>query len=156
VFGPEYERLDVRTAGASGIPDRRLKRIDGLSDLLEIKLPSAELLRTDERGRRYISPALSEALGQLMGYLEYFNSSYQTVFEDDTREERLEDLYGSYYKPKGILLIGRRIAPKSRTGSNAEPKRLRRLLSYFHWIDVLTYDDLIERAQSLLTKMAAK
>jgi hypothetical protein len=128
-----------------------------LSDLLEIKLPSAVLLRSDARGRRHISPALSEALGQLMGYLEYFNSSYQTQHDDATGEELLEDLHGSYYKPKGILLIGRRSgAARSRTSSNAEPKRLRRLLSYFHWIDVLTYDDLIERAQNLLTTMASR
>jgi hypothetical protein len=154
VFGLEYEKLDVRAAGSAGIPDRRLKRIDGLSDLLEIKLPSAELLRRDPKGRRYIAPDLAEVLGQLMGYLEHFYSSYQMQAEDETGEEMLQDTYGCYYKPKGILLIGRRnTTAKVRTASKAEPKYLRRLLSYFHWIDVLTYDDLLERATNLIDRM---
>lgn len=153
-FGLEYERIDVRAAGPAGIPDRRLKRIDGLSDLLEIKLPTAKLLRLDNQSRRYIAPDLAEALGQLMGYLEHFYTSYQMEFDDNTGEELLHDSYGRYYKPKGILLIGRRSPTgRTRTSSKAEPKHLRRLLSYFHWIDVLTYDDLLERARNLIRTM---
>jgi hypothetical protein len=152
-FGPEYERLDIRNAGDSGIPDRRLKRVDGLSDILEVKLPSAELLRKDRKERAYIAPDLAQALGQIVGYLEHFYSQYQTAYDDEDRTEVLNEPYGKYYKPKGILLIGRRAAIGKR-GQPAHPKLLRRLLSYFHWIDVLTYDDLIHRAANLLDKMS--
>jgi|GEM_PF-2208503 len=159
IFGPEYSSLDVRTAGDSGIPDRRLKRIDGLSDILEIKLPNVELLRKDKMGRHFISPDLAQAIGQLTGYLEYYYSTYTTERDDYTGKEVLEDRYGKYYKPKGILLIGRR---KTRNGvgvketDDAHPKYLRRVLSYYHWVEVLTYDDLIERARNGLTKLVAE
>ncbi|OHA79667.1 MAG: hypothetical protein A2675_03225 [Candidatus Yonathbacteria bacterium RIFCSPHIGHO2_01_FULL_51_10] len=152
IFGPEYESIDVRGAGDAGIPDRRLKRIDGLSDILEVKLPSAELLRKDHLGRAYIAPELSVAIGQLTGYLEHYFSAYSEERNDKTGEEILEDRYGKYYKPRGILLIGRRKKEDGTDGIkdtiSAEPKYLRRLISYYHWVEVLTYDDLIERARN--------
>lgn len=157
IFGPEYESVDVRGAGDAGLPDRRLKRIDGLSDILEVKLPNAELLRKDSIGRTYIAPDLSEAIGQLTGYLEYYFSAYTTERDDKTGEEILDDRYEKYYKPKGILLIGRR---KKEDGTNAtvktqdaEPKYLRRLMSYYHWVEVLTYDDLIDRARNSISNL---
>ena len=66
-----------------------------------------------------------------------------------------EDDFGSYYKPKGILLIGRRKKLETSTllAIDANPKRLRRLMSYFHGIEVLTYDDLIERAKNALNNL---
>lgn len=158
IFGPEYERLDFRGAGDQGLPDGRLLRIDGLSDILEVKLPKSELLREDGRGRQYIAPQLSEAIGQLTGYLEYYYSVNSIEKDDKTQEEILQDTYGKYYKPKGILLIGRRLMKDgTETVSNtinAEPKKLRRLLSYFHWVEVITYDDLIERAQNGLINLS--
>lgn len=156
IFGPEYKTLDFRDAGFVGKPDGRLLRIDGLSDILEVKLPSEELLRADDIGRQYIAPKLAESLGQLIGYLEYYYSEYSHERDDHTGEEVLDDFYGKYYKPKGILLIGRRgkeaMNVKAETIS-AEPKNMRRLLSYFHWIEVLTYDDLIERARNGLLNL---
>lgn len=147
IFGPEYSRLDVKAAGEEGLPDGRLKRIDGLSDILEVKLPSAKLLKQDpsKPARQTMYADLSNAIGQLTSYLEYYDSEYSTERDDDTGDEILEDTYGKYYKPKGILLIGRR--------DSAEPKRLRRLVSYFHRIEILTYDDLIERARNALTNL---
>lgn len=146
IFGPEYIQLDVRNAGEEGIPDGRLKRIDGLSDILEVKLPSVKLLKQDETkpARQYMYADLSKALGQLTGYLEYYDSEYSTE-RDDSGNEILEDMYGKYYKPKGILLVGRR--------ETAQPKHLRRLLAYFHRIEVITYDDLIERARNGLQNL---
>ncbi|MHB1316468.1 MAG: Shedu anti-phage system protein SduA domain-containing protein [Minisyncoccota bacterium] len=160
IFGPEYESIDIRGAGDAGIPDRRLKRIDGLSDILEVKLPSAELLRKDNLGRNYIAPDLSEAIGQLTGYLEHYFSVYTEERDDKTGQEILEDRYGKYYKPKGILLIGRRNKSDgtitTQKTDNAEPKSLRRLMSYYHWIEVLTYDDLIERARNSINNLLSE
>jgi hypothetical protein len=68
------------------------------------------------------------------------------------------DDFGRYYKPKGILLIGRRIKSDGvkTTGNTAdnEPKFMRRLLSYYHWIEILTYDDLLERARNGLVNLS--
>lgn len=157
IFGPEYASLDFRAAGDSGNPDRRLKRIDGLSDILEVKLPKEEVLRQDSMNRCYISPKLAESLGQLTGYLEHFYSEFRIERDDETKDEVTVETYGKYYKPKGILLIGRRYkkdGTESRTETvDALPRNLRRLTSYFHWIDVLTYDDLIERAENGLTAL---
>lgn len=158
IFGPEYKSLDFRDAGFSGNPDGRLLRIDGLSDILEVKLPSEELLRADDKGRQFISPKLAESLGQLTGYMEYYYSEYSHERDDATGEEILKDTYGKYYKPKGILLIGRR-GKESKNATqqtiSAEPKNMRRLLSYFHWVEVLTYDDLIERAENGLDNLTS-
>ena len=157
IFGPEYESIDIRGAGSAGIPDRRLRRIDGLSDILEVKLPSAELLRKDHMNRNYIAPNLSEAIGQLTGYLEHYFSAYSEERDDKTGNEIMDDRYEKYYKPKGILLIGRRRKDNGTTSvkntDNAEPKSLRKLMSYYHWIEVLTYDDLIERARNSINKL---
>ena len=159
IFGPEYKSLDFRDAGSAGNPDGRLLRIDGLSDILEVKLPKEELLRGDQMGRQFITQKLAESLGQLTGYLEYYYSEYSHERSDETGDEILKDVYGKYYKPKGILLIGRRgkemVNATSQTIS-AEPKNMRRLLSYFHWVEVLTYDDLIERARNGLRNLSEK
>ena len=159
IFGPEYKELDFRDAGTNGKPDGRLLRIDGLSDILEVKLPTEELLRIDNLQRQYIAPKLSQSIGQLIGYLEYYYSNYREETDDKSKKEILTDKYRNYYKPKGILLIGRRskeaVDYKSKTIS-AEPKNIRRLLSYFHWIEVITYDDLIERARNSLSNLLQK
>lgn len=159
IFGPEYKSLDFRDAGFAGNPDGRLLRIDGLSDVLEVKLPSEELLRVDDKDRQFISPGLSEALGQLTGYLEYYYSEYSQERNDETGKEILSDTFGKYYKPKGILLIGRRgmeMVNKTAKTISAKPKNMRRLLSYFHWVEVLTYDDLIERAKNGIAALTNK
>ncbi len=159
LFGPEYVSLDIRNAGDAGIPDRRLKRIDGLSDILEVKLPNVELIRKDNMGRHYIAPDLAGALGQLTGYLEHYYSAYSNEKDDSTGDEILDDRFGKYYKPKGILLIGRRETVEgvgTKLTDNAYPKYLRRLVSYFHWVEVLTYDDLIERARNGLQSLTLK
>lgn len=156
LFGPEYKRLDFRDAGFSGNPDGRLLRIDGLSDILEVKLPSEELLRADDKDRQFISPKLAESIGQLTGYLEYYYGEYSHERDDATGKEELIDKFGKYYKPKGILLIGRRGLELINTTQRtipAEPKYMRRLLSYFHWVEIITYDDLIERAKNGLDNL---
>lgn len=158
VFGPEYVGYDYRRAGEE-MPDGRLKRVDGLSDILEVKLPSEEVLRADSRGRRYIAPKCSESLGQLVSYLEYYLSENQTERNDETGEEIPEDTLGKYYRPKGILLIGRRhmlnmTANRTSMTSDALPKYMRRQMAYFHGLEVFTYDDLLERARNGLQAMA--
>lgn len=158
VFGPEYASYDFRRAGEE-MPDGRLKRVDGLSDILEVKLPSEEVLRVDSQGRRYIAPKCSESLGQLVSYLEYYISENQIERSDETGEEIQDDSLEKYYRPKGILLIGRRykadmIASVTAKTSDALPKYMRRQMAYFHGLEVLTYDDLIERARNGLRVMA--
>lgn len=119
-------------------------------------MPNAEILREDAKKRAYIAPALAEALGQITGYLEHYYSAYSQEHDDFTEVEIMKDTYGKYYKPKGILLIGRRCKDSSNSTAatiDAHPKNLRRLLSYFHWIEVLTFDDLIERAENSLNNL---
>lgn len=158
VFGPEYVSYDFRRAGEE-MPDGRLKRVDGLSDILEVKLPSEEVLRIDSQERRYIAPKCSESLGQLVSYLEYYLSENHSERSDETGEEIQEDTLGKYYRPKGILLIGRRhksdmTANATAKTSDALPKYMRRQMAYFHGLEVLTYDDLLERARNGLRIMA--
>ena len=112
----------------------------------------------DSQRRAYMAPKLAESLGQLTGYLEHFYSEYRSERDDATGEEIVDDTFGKYYKPRGILLIGRRYIKDGTTAHSetidALPKHLRRLTSYFHWVDVLTYDDLIERAENGLSALS--
>ncbi|MDO8552616.1 MAG: DUF4263 domain-containing protein [bacterium] len=155
IFGPEYTSYDYKKAGEE-IPDGRLKRVDGLSDVLEVKLPGEEVLRVDEMDRRFLAPKCAEALGQLISYLEFYYSAYTSELDDETEQEILEDRHQKYYRPKGILLIGRRSKDAiegTKQKSDNHPKYMRRLLSYHHGIEILTYDDLLERARNALNNI---
>ncbi len=152
IFGPEYISYDYKKAGEE-IPDARLKRVDGLSDILEVKLPNEEVLREDSKKRIFLSPKCAESLGQLISYLEFYYSSYSTEHDDDTEEEKVEDLHQKYYRPKGILLIGRRNKEDvegTKQTANSHPKFMRRILAYHNGVEILTYDDLLERARNAL------
>lgn len=155
IFGPEYISYDYKKAGEE-IPDARLKRVDGLSDILEVKLPNEEVLREDSKKRIFLSPKCAESLGQLISYLEFYYSSYSTEHDDSTEEEKVEDLHQKYYRPKGILLIGRRSKKDvegTKQTANSHPKFMRRILAYHNGVEILTYDDLLERARNALNNI---
>ncbi len=122
------------------IPDFVLEPVDqsGLADLLELKLPSAELFVL-KRSRMRCSAAVFEACAQLRAYSEFFDES--------SNRAAVRRKYGlSAYRPRLFLVIGRR--------PRLDPIQVKKIVSDLpHRIDIRTYDDLLERMKRRLAKM---
>jgi phosphoglucosamine mutase len=120
-------------------PDFVLKPLDPqrTSDLLELKLPSAQVYVLKSRRAR-LSQAVMEARAQLMEYARYF--------DETTNREFVEGAYGVFaYRPRMFVLIGRRgdISPVIRRTAELTAEDLH----------VSTYDDIIERMRHKVTSM---
>ncbi len=107
------------------------------SDLLELKLPSAQVYVLQSRRER-LSQAVMEARAQLMKYGQYFDDAANRAF--------IEGRYGIFaYKPRMFVVIGRRgsVSPIIRRSAElaAEDIRLR------------TYDDIMERMRHRVKAM---
>jgi excisionase family DNA binding protein len=124
------------------IPDFALKpnNADALCDLLELKLPRAQLL-TGKDNRRRLSAALLEACAQLREYRDFF--------ERDRNRREIEEVYGlRFFRPKMMVVIGKRseyLASDLRKAEGDVPQLL-----------ITTYDDLLERARSRLRPYSRK
>lgn len=133
IFGLEYISVkSQKMGGASNRPDFSLERYDTFRDIVEIKRPQDKLFVKLRSNRFTQGPKLKEALAEVMDYIDYFLAH--------VNDEVIE--YGEmYYKPKAIIVIGRIEGFKD---------KVRQLNSFLHRIEILTYDDLIERAQKII------
>jgi len=116
------------------IPDFFLERgEDGLSDILELKLPNSRItVGTDNR--RFFSSAIYRGIAQLKEYHSYFNDSeLRAEFERQTGLR--------LYRPNLILVIGR----KDEFHSTNERKDLESGLESN--ISIMTFDDILESAK---------
>ena len=139
IFGTEYEKPEetTRIAWASK-GDIILTSIDGYQDIIELKLPSFDVLNYDDSHKSwYPSSDLSKALAQVVKYIQ--------DTEDDRRT--LEDEEGlPFLKPRARIVIGRS------TGWDGEKlAALRRLNSAFQNIQIMTYDHLIAIGSRMVT-----
>jgi hypothetical protein len=121
------------------IPDFVLEPIDqnGLCDLLELKLPSADIFALRKNRMRF-SAAVLEACAQLRTYAEFFD-------EDRNRKIILEKFGLLAYKPKMFVVIGRR--------GRLSPIELRKIACDLPQLSLRTYDDVLARMKSRLKKM---
>ena len=113
-----------------------VEKYDGYADIVEIKKSNDELF--DNKGK--ITPVFSKAIQQIIDYID--NALY---YGDSKRLS--EKLKFSFLKPKGILIIGRR-------DSNIE--RIKNLGYYFHNIEIITYDDVLDRGETILNHLQNK
>jgi len=131
IFGLEYHSIESKVKSPPGSNkfefDLMLRRNDGFLDLVELKGPNTNLFDMRTRNRAKLNVDLSTALGQVLAYLHEC---------DRGKRKRI-------FKPKALIVIGRR------TKENDRQKRL--LVSHLARVDVLTYDDLIERGKSLIS-----
>ena len=133
MFGLEYVSVkSQKKAGASNRPDFSLERYDNFRDIVEIKRPQDGVFVKVRTNRFSQSPKLKEALAEVMDYVDYF-----LIHANDEAVEYNE----TYYKPKAIIVIGR-------TGTYKT--KITQLNSFLHRIEIITYDDLIERASKII------
>ena len=103
-----------------------LRRLDGFHDLVELKGPNDSLFDRRTKNRWKLNAKLSEALGQVIVYLDAC---------DRYRRAGL-------FKPKAVIVIGNK---------GTDNLRQRKLLgSRLAHVEILTYSELVERGGQLL------
>jgi len=139
---PHVVLQSVSGSGRKLIPDFVLEPADraGLADLLDIKLPSAQVLVLKRSRPRY-SAAVMEACAQLR--------EYSAFFEDPKNIAAVQTKYGlRAYRPRLFIIIGRK--------PNLDPMVARRISDDLPpRITIRTYDDLLERMRSRLDRLKA-
>jgi hypothetical protein len=127
-------------SGRKLIPDFVLEPADrnGLADLLDIKLPTAQVLVLKRSRPRY-SAAVMEACAQLR--------EYSAFFEDSQNITAVQNKYGlKAYRPRLFIIMGRK--------QNVDPLIARRVSDDLPpRITIRTYDDLLQRMQSRLERL---
>jgi hypothetical protein len=146
LFGLEYVSVSPAQAGPSGSMDFVLERIDGYSDVIELKGPNEEIISVSKpepsRGspspHTYkLSPALAQAIAQAMAYRDRL-----TRFSRGARE-----LQGIAYprEPRLIIVLGRRSAMEKH-----QRRVLKELNRSLHRAEVVPYDLIAKRAKRTL------
>ena len=130
VFGLEYVNLESKVWFPPDTEDFQfdlmLKRVDSFYDLVELKGPQERLFSPRTRRRSKLNSKLAEALMQAINYL------------DACARSSLKEIL----KPKALIVIG------SRESDNTSQRRL--LQSHLASIEILTYQDLVDRGKMLL------
>jgi len=136
LLGLEYENSKPQKIAPGQRYDFYIEKYDGYADIVEIKKSNDILF--DNNGR--ITSVFSRAIQQIIDYID--DALY---YADNKRLS--EKLKFNFLKPKGILIIGRR-------DSNTE--RIKNLGYYFHNIEILTYDDVLDRGKTILNHLLNK
>lgn len=131
-FGEHYVKAyPQERAGSKLIEDFLLETTSGFHDVVEIKKPCSKIF-VGMKGKLKLSSECNAGISRLMDYLDYYERNVQEEHWNTGRE---------IYKPKGILLIGR--------GYDTDHRKLRQLNSQIRSIEILTYDDLLNRGQRI-------
>jgi len=136
LLGLEYENSKPQKIAPAQRYDFYIEKYDGYADIVEIK-KSSDLL-FDKQGK--ITQVFSKAIQQLIDYID--DALY---YGDIKRLSKKLDF--NFLKPKGILIIGRK---------PSDFERLKNLVYYFHNIEILTYDDVLERGKTILNNILNK
>lgn len=106
--------------------DFMLERDDGFLDLVELKGPNVNLFDKKTSRRYKLNANLSEALGQVLVYLDECDRTDMT----------------GLFKPTALIVIG------TKNTDNAHQRKL--LMSHLARVNIMTYDDLITYGDRLL------
>ena len=108
---------------------------DEWCDIIDIKLPRMRTV-VGIRDRKTLSAAIHGLIAQLREYKDYF--------DDEKLSRRLEKLYGiKCYRPRLVGVIG--TDPRL-----ADERQVRRLMTAYSDVKVLTFDQLLRHAKSRL------
>lgn len=139
LFGPEYQRiLPKHRLGAEYVMDYALERISGLVDLVEIEASTYPLYTK----RGHPSQYLVRAEQQVLDWLNWVEK------HSPYARKSLPGLQ----TPVGYVIIGR----SSFLSSTDRERLIRRCIAFQHRLRIMTYDDLLQRAQNLLDLLRGK
>lgn len=139
VFGTEYiKKFDTRKIGIHSQADFIVQSLDGFTDLIELKRADFKLFEKDNsRNCYYPSKDLSQVIGQAVHYIRVMEDHRAILKEDDDLE---------VLKPRVKVVIGRSIGLE-----HNEKKALRLLNSSLHGIEIITYDEIMNRANKIIS-----
>ena len=132
------------------MPDYSFPTMDGFLDILEIKLPTMEVITSDPShvGSHTWSSDTNKAIGQVVTYLSDIEL-YQLHLKEEIK--RVYGLYLYLIKPRAVILIG------NKDGWTSEQHKALRKLNYsLHGIEVLTYTDLQKRGEAIIENYSKK
>jgi len=156
LFGVHYlsPPIQKEKVGFKSIPDFLFATLDGFIDILEIKMPTFDVIREDasHAGSYTWCPEANKAIGQVVNYIQQMELNQLQLVKLINQE------YGDQYqmtinviKPRAFILIG------NSDGWDTPKKEAFRTLNYsLHGIEVLTYSDLIRRGESIISMVSKK
>jgi hypothetical protein len=133
-YGNVYSQVMLEREDGSYLkPDFILEPIgEDWADILDIKLPDVRIA-VGSRDRKTFSAAVHELAAQLREYAAYF--------EDERLAKRVQDKYGiRAYRPRLIGVVG--LDPHVQ-----DERQLRRMMTVYSDLHVLTFDQLLEVAR---------
>ena len=131
----EYENSTPEKISVGQRYDFYVEKYDGYADIIEIK--KVNELIFDKKGK--VTTVFSKAIQQLIDYIDD-----AILWGNNKRLSK--KLNFNFLKPKGILIIGK----------NQDVERLKNLQYYFHNIEILTYDDVLERGKNIIKHLDVK
>jgi hypothetical protein len=152
LLGIQYqEPIEKQKINLSGsMPDFLFPTIDGFLDILEIKLPSNDVIIEDSShpGSYRWCGETNKAIGQVVNYLNDIER-LQSELSRAIKREYNWDVF--VIKPRAFIIVG------TKNGWNEAKKEAFRKLNYsLHGIEVLTYTDLIQRGQEIIQRYTQK
>ena len=149
IFGSEYSELGKNRELTKGIEvDFPLRRtVDGYLEIIEIKRPKIgtsdeklfRIIKDEKTEKEYVLCEMEpvvKAVAQVDDYLAHLDKNQRQVKEDYEIDAE---------KVRGIVIIG------TLGGDKIQRAGLRRLNARLNRIEVITYDQLIARAERMLT-----
>jgi len=146
LFGVNYKKpIEKVKINISGImPDYLFPTLNGFVDVLEIKLPSDEVIVNDSShtGSWKLTSETNIAIGQVVNYLEEINRlRHEIAYYIKSKY----DYEVSLLKPRAYILIG-----NSAFWDNDKKEGLRKINYALHGIEILTYKDLLDRGNKTI------
>lgn len=119
----------------------------GYLDLFEIKKPATPLLaQSVDRGNHYWSTDTVKAIAQAEKYLFNADRKAANLAEDIRREKKIEV---SVIRPRAVLIIGN----SSQLDSEEKEKDFRVLKMALKNVEMVTYDELLQRLKNQMSKI---
>lgn len=147
LFGANYkEPLEKQKINLGGcMPDYLFPTVDGFVDILEIKLPTHDVIKQDSshRGSWIWSKDTNKAIGQVVNYLGEIER-LRLEIEKNILSAKQGSV--SILKPRAYILIGQSIQ-----WEQDQKEGLRKLNGALHGIEVITYTDLLNRGKSFIS-----
>lgn len=129
------ELLEKRALGEHDVTDLLFKGVDGFLDIIELKLPSAELWNKDLTPRAELTAAIMQCARYLRAAEKKANDY-----------EKMKEFGCEIVKPRITLVYGR-----SHKWGDEEREQLRILNSSLHDISIITFDQVLSRANKLIS-----
>jgi CheY-like chemotaxis protein len=141
ILGPEYRDCKSPYEISRGAEiDLLAIRQDGFPDLWELKRPGDPVF-THYNQWLHHSVECARAIGQLM---QYYDAAMREPLPGKMHYDARRGVSVELHRPRGFVVIGRYKDP-------VERERLRLENGFLAGLTILTYDDLIERAEQFLS-----